>query len=165
MKKLFIEIGDEVKDELTGKSGTVSSRTEFLYGCPRLAIHHGFDRDGKPLESLWIDEPQGILLTKQVVSRKSSIGSNGISLGDRIKCRITGLEGICYGVSDFMYGCTRVGLAPSSLDRDGKPKEIFWADAPQFEIVKTSELKSERKNTGGPMSSVPTQNKMPERRY
>ena len=160
-----IEIGDEVKDEVSQKIGIVTTTTEWLYGCPRVAIHHGIDRDGKPLDHLWLDEPQALLIKKAVQVRKSNAGVGGINLGDKIKCRITGLVGIAYGVSNYMYGCTRIALAPSSLDKNGKPIEMLWADAPQFEVIKEEEIKRERNTTGGPMDSIPSQNIVPQRKY
>jgi hypothetical protein len=163
--KEALEIGDRIQDEVSKKEGIITSYTKWLYGCDRVAIHHGLDRDGKPLEHLWLDYEQCLLIKKQEVVKTNPNRDCSIKLGDRIKCRITGLEGIAFGTSYYMYGCTRIALAPSSLDRDGKPKEMLWADYPQFEIIKEKEIKRENNNTGGPMDSIPTSNFAPARRY
>lgn len=163
--KQILEIGDRVQDEVTKKEGIITTYTKWLYGCDRVAIHHGFDRDGKPLENLWLDYEQCILKTKQEVVKTNPNRDCPISLGDKIRCRITGLEGIAYGLSYYMYGCTRIALAPSSLDRDGRHKDAVWCDYPQYEVIKEKEIKRENNKTGGPMDSIPTQNFSPDRIY
>ncbi len=158
-----LQIGDRVQDEVSKKEGIITAYTEWLYGCDRVALHHGLDRDGKPLDVLWLDYEQAILVKKQEVVKKNPNKECPIKLGDKIKCRITGQEGIAYGKSTHMYGCTRIGLAPSTLDRDGKVKETFWADFPQFETMKEKVIQRENNRTGGPMDSIPTENKAPSR--
>ena len=43
-----VSLGDHVKDPITGFEGTLTLRTEFLYGCVRVCITgHTLDKDGK----------------------------------------------------------------------------------------------------------------------
>ena len=58
-----------------------------------------------------------------------------VELGDRVKDKITGLKGIVVSVSQFLYGCTRVGIQPEEA-KDGKPAESFYIDEPQCEVIK-----------------------------
>lgn len=55
---MAIELGGKVKDPITGFIGTVTGKTEWLYGCTRIAVQAPMDKDGKvpPLE--WFDELQ-----------------------------------------------------------------------------------------------------------
>ena len=55
---MTIKLGQRVRDRLTGLEGTVISRTEFLYGCVRVGIQPLEVKDGKPVDSSWVDEPQ-----------------------------------------------------------------------------------------------------------
>ena len=64
-----------------------------------------------------------------------------VSLGQRVRDRITGFKGIVVARSQFMYGCVRIGV-------EGKSKvgEIMWFDEQRLEI-KSSAV------TGGPRSA------------
>lgn len=53
-----IELGQKVKDTLTGVKGTVIGRTEYLYGCVRILIQPYGEKDGKAFEPFVVDEPQ-----------------------------------------------------------------------------------------------------------
>src|SRR5260370_736475 len=56
-------LGDKVRDTLTGLTGIVTSRTEFLWGCVRIAVQpEGLYKDGQPHKSTYIDEPQVAVL-------------------------------------------------------------------------------------------------------
>ena len=50
--------GQSVLDTLSGLEGVVVARTEWLYGCVRLAVQPSGSKDGKPYEPFWVDEPQ-----------------------------------------------------------------------------------------------------------
>jgi hypothetical protein len=52
----MIELGTRVKDSITGFSGVATARTEYLYGCVRVAVEPTELKDGKPIESVWFDE-------------------------------------------------------------------------------------------------------------
>ena len=54
----MIKLGDRVKDKVTGFTGIVIARTEWLYGCVRYGIQAEELKDGKPLEAQWLDEKQ-----------------------------------------------------------------------------------------------------------
>lgn len=58
----MIELGDEVKDSITGFQGVVVGAFHYLHGCRRLAVQPRELKDGKPLESQVFDEPQLILV-------------------------------------------------------------------------------------------------------
>ena len=79
-----------------------------------------------------------------------------VELGDRVKDRITGLSGIAFGITDWLYGCRRVTVQPE-IENDGKPADQFCVDEPQLKITKKrvikgdgQEEKKKPKVTGGP---------------
>lgn len=57
------------------------------------------------------------------------------NLDDRVKDKISGLSGIVTGVTDFLYGCRRIGVTPEE-NNEGKPAEPFWIDDAQAKVVK-----------------------------
>jgi len=60
----LVSVGDEVKDQVTGFKGIVTTRSEYLYGCVRcLVVQQKLASDGKQLEGYY-DEAQLIVLTK-----------------------------------------------------------------------------------------------------
>ena len=80
-----------------------------------------------------------------------------INLGDKVKDLVTGFSGIATGRTTFLNGCDRICITPP-VDKDGKPGESAWFDEPQVERVKANVVKQGLRNTGGPMTSVPTRN-------
>lgn len=71
-----------------------------------------------------------------------------IKLGDKIKDRISGLEGIATAKAIYLYGCTQYEVTPNQL-HDGKPIEGIWIDEPQLELVKDNGEKEPEPVYGG----------------
>ena len=57
-----------------------------------------------------------------------------IKLGMEVKDKISGLKGIATSITEFIYGCRRIGVSPQEL-KDGKPMEESIIDEPQLDIV------------------------------
>lgn len=49
-------LGAEVKARVTGLTGTITMRSQALYGCNRYLIQGKVDKDGKVPEAWWVDE-------------------------------------------------------------------------------------------------------------
>lgn len=61
-----IKLGDKVKEIYTGFTGIAVGRTQWLHGCDRIGIMpEKLDKDGKPQELQWFDEPQVQLVKSQ----------------------------------------------------------------------------------------------------
>jgi hypothetical protein len=54
----MINLGDKVKDSVTGFEGIVVGKTTWLNGCTRIGIQSDVLKDGLPKDVQWIDEPQ-----------------------------------------------------------------------------------------------------------
>lgn len=65
-EKEMIRLGDKVRDSLTGYTGTVIARTEWLHGCVRLTVQANELKDGKPVASHTFDEPQAELVEESL---------------------------------------------------------------------------------------------------
>lgn len=69
------ELGDKVKDRVSGFKGIVTSRTEYLNGCQQYGVAPPIDKEGKMLDSYNIDGQQldlvdaGLNKTKPVAKR------------------------------------------------------------------------------------------------
>jgi hypothetical protein len=64
-----IELGDVVRDSITGFQGVVIGTTQWIHGCIRLTIQPQELKDGRPIEVGTFDEPQLVLVTKAAIAR------------------------------------------------------------------------------------------------
>lgn len=74
-----IILGNRVKDIYTGFEGIAIGRTDWLYGCSRIAIEPTELKDGKPIDVVWFDEQrvQIVQEEKAWISDNSSAISGG----------------------------------------------------------------------------------------
>lgn len=61
------------------------------------------------------------------------------NLGDRVRDKITGCQGIVIAVTNWLHGCTRVTVQPEEK-KDGKPVDNFCVDSPQAEVLEVSAI-------------------------
>ena len=60
-----INLGDTVKDTVTGFKGMAVARTEWLYGCARITVQpKGTTKDGELKDPSSFDEPQLVLVSR-----------------------------------------------------------------------------------------------------
>ena len=67
------ELGKVGKDKITGFTGVITSRCEFLTGCNRYCIQPTELREGKPVEGIYFDEAQ-IEIVKEGIRSESVRG-------------------------------------------------------------------------------------------
>lgn len=58
MPATTVNLGDRVKDRVTGFKGIVVATTEWLNGCRRVGVQPEKLEEGKPGDLQWFDEPQ-----------------------------------------------------------------------------------------------------------
>lgn len=75
----MVTLGNRVKDSLTGFSGIAMARTEWLYGCARIAIEPQELKDAIPVEMQWFDEQRVVFLAEGMleISEANSATSGG----------------------------------------------------------------------------------------
>jgi hypothetical protein len=64
-------LGDKVKDTVTGLTGIVVAKTRYLQGCTRIAVQPQEVKDGKPVEASWFDEPQLQVVEPEAIKLKN----------------------------------------------------------------------------------------------
>lgn len=74
-----IQLGDRVKDTISGISGIVIGKTDWLYGCRRIQIQPEESKDGKPADSFSVDEPQCKLVKAGVIARAVPAGDDYVA--------------------------------------------------------------------------------------
>jgi len=76
------ELGDLVKDKITGFVGCIEIVSNYLNGCRRMGIKPIELREGKPIESQFYDEPQleiveaGWYFKRQTIEAKEPPGGS-----------------------------------------------------------------------------------------
>jgi len=76
-----------------------------------------------------------------------------LKMGNIVRDTITGFQGIMIGRTDWLYGCSRIGIEPTDLDKDGKPRDPAWFDEQRIVTVEDRSppvSPESRATTGGP---------------
>ncbi len=89
-----------------------------------------------------------------------------IKLGQNVRDRVTGFAGIATGRSEFITGCTRIGVTPK-VGKDGKLIEAEWFDEPMLEVIGKARVTpklvgNKSEDDGGPLSSIPKRSANPK---
>jgi hypothetical protein len=79
----MIRLGQKVRDVVSGASGVAIARTEWLYGCLRITFQPPLDKDGKPCDSICVDEEQLEVLDQDPILRKLSVPATATGGGGR----------------------------------------------------------------------------------
>ena len=61
-RPLKFELGAKVKDSITGFSGTVTGRVEYLTGCAQYVIQPPLNAKGDFVDGRWMDEDRLVVL-------------------------------------------------------------------------------------------------------
>jgi len=69
-KDFKFELGDVVKDVVTGFEGVIRGRADYLTGCDRFAVQSlTIKENSKPEEWVWFDENEIVLAKKDKTSK------------------------------------------------------------------------------------------------
>lgn len=85
------------------------------------------------------------------------MGRRKFKFRDRVRCNVTGFEGVITAYSEYLTGCEQYCVKPAKLDKDGKMFDGVWIDQDRLDLVKNGAAKEPVKRTGGPqMDTAPT---------
>jgi hypothetical protein len=73
-----------------------------------------------------------------------------IGLGDLVRDRVTGFEGIVVARTEWLNGCARLTVQPQKLDEKGKPVEADSFDDMQCVVLERERISTVQTDTGGP---------------
>jgi hypothetical protein len=63
-----VQLGDTVKDRITGFQGVVTGRCEYITGCNQVLVVPKIKSDGSFSESVWFDEQRVDILSEPRVT-------------------------------------------------------------------------------------------------
>lgn len=58
-----------------------------------------------------------------------------INLGDRVREKLSGVEGVVIGITHWITSCDHIGVKRQGVDQNGKPWELLWFDEPHIEVL------------------------------
>jgi hypothetical protein len=70
------ELGDRVKDCISGFAGVIVARTEWLNGCKRYMVQAEQLYEGKPVDPIHIDQEQLVRNGDRVIVVKNETGGD-----------------------------------------------------------------------------------------
>ena len=152
----MIALGSRVRDIITGVKGVAIGRTEWLYGCTRIAVEHmDLDKDGKTKEANWLDEQRIELIDGEPIKASPRLHECAIMLGSKVRDKLTGFDGIASGRTNWLSGNTTVTIEPTKL-HDGKPIQAHNFDSARVELVEEQKppmsKQGDPKAPGGPQN-------------
>jgi hypothetical protein len=69
-----MKLGLTARDKYTGFVGLVTGKVEYLTGCTQFLLQpNALDKDGRPVEGMWLDEDR----IEQVPAERVGAGSPG----------------------------------------------------------------------------------------
>lgn len=68
----MINLGDEVRDTISGFKGIAICRTTYLQGCDRIGVQPSVTKEGKLPDHVWFDEPQLEVVKPKKAVRKTA---------------------------------------------------------------------------------------------
>jgi hypothetical protein len=151
MKK--IDLGDIAKDSVTGFQGMVIGRSRYLYNVDRLTLQPRELKDGKRQESRSFDEP-GVEYISGSEVKAQVPSSDQFQVGDIVRDRITGFEGVVAVRTRWLSGCFTLSVQPLGLDKDGQPYDVKAFEEPDCMLVRSKDYKEPVRKVGGPKGDV-----------
>jgi hypothetical protein len=82
-----------------------------------------------------------------------------INLGQKVRCTVTGFEGIATAECKYLNGCLQYCVKPK-MGADGKMPDGVWLDVQQLEVVEDG-VRIKSRDGGGEMSDKPKTNYAP----
>lgn len=149
----MVRLGSRVRDLITGLTGIAIARTEWLYGCARVVVEPTELRDGKPMDAVWFDE-QRVEEIEPNVMPVVEPGPVDIALGNKVKDKITGFQGVAVAKTIWSSGSVTLSIEPTEL-HDRKPIEAQAFDSHRVQLLEETSppvSKSHSAVSGGPQN-------------
>lgn len=75
-----------------------------------------------------------------------------VRIGDKVKDKVTGLQGIAIARTVWLNGCVRIVVQPQEF-KDGKPVDTSAFDEPQLEVVLAGAMTPEPEYSSQPAAA------------
>jgi hypothetical protein len=76
--RVGIQLGDRIRDNLTGLTGIAAGRCDYLTGCTQFGLApEKLTKEGMPREWLWLDESRLSIVALSAMSGPGALPSGG----------------------------------------------------------------------------------------
>lgn len=116
----MVQLGDRVRDKISGFEGIVQGYTMWIYGCTIIDVQPEKLEKGLPVSSMSFDIEQLEVVTTGVLISQEYKKSEPLMLGNSVRDKITGFRGIVIGLSQRLYSSSRIYVQSESL-YEGSP--------------------------------------------
>jgi len=160
------EIGDLVKDKITGFTGILIEKTKWFNNCMRIGIEPNKLINGNIIDTKHFDMQQIEIIKINPLKLKIPKYILGKYLGDFAKDKVTGYSGIicaeCIGIRTFIID---IGIQSQELEED-VPRDIMYFCEHCIDIIEKEKFISPGKvSTGGPMPDKQSTHKSNRKMY
>lgn len=152
-----IELGDEVKDNITGYQGIVVGLCEYVWQKESVGIQAKMNKEGDVNDVHWMDYNR-IKIIKKNRFNSPHVFPKIINLGDEVEDIISGFKGIAVERAIWLWGCNRICIQPKVKKNNEKIKDSCWFDESSIKTINKKIIKEKKEKRGGPSINTPTQN-------
>ena len=147
-------LGDRVRDVVTKFEGIAVGVTNWMHGCDRVSVEpETLDDDGQPQSKQTFDSHR-MEVVERGVHTPSTIRTNDIPLGSKVRERITGFEGVATGRTTWLSGNEDYIIEPDKLDEKGQPGMVQAYEGHRLTVVKEQPVptaaSADKTKPGGP---------------
>jgi len=79
----MIKLGQKARDKITGFTGIVIGKIDYLFGCNQYGLTPEIDKDGKTGETQWFDDGRIVVLGRGILPKEVRSKKNGGPNRDR----------------------------------------------------------------------------------
>lgn len=138
-----VELGDRVKDSITGFEGIVTGVFHWITGCDTCQVKpQDLLKEGTSIASESFDVTRLEILKKGVIKIDipTPNATTSIECGDKVRDKITPFSGIVTGVFKWLTGSATCQVQPQEL-KDNKSLEAEVFDAVRLDVLKKGAIK------------------------
>lgn len=138
-----VQLGDLVKDKITGFQGVASSYTDFFHGCRRFGVQpQGVKKDGEGThKAVSFDEPQLEILKRGLFKPNPITIADPLEMGDEVEDFVTQFRGIVVAIAVFPFAQRRIGVQPQHIKKEGEGiADDQWFDEPALLVKKKAKI-------------------------
>ncbi len=152
----MVELGDTVRDKITGFEGIAIEMATYLNGCVQFEVQPPINKEGKIPDSVWIDEQQLVVIEVseievKVIPKEVIM----IELGNEVRDTLLGFEGIAISRNISITGYIQYEVQPKK-DKEDKLPDSAYVNAKFLEVTKAkNEKKKPKKEDGGGIRKHP----------
>ena len=132
----LIKLGDKVKDRVSGFEGIAVGVYTYLYGCRRIGVQPCTLKEDGSVKALHAFDEHQLVIIEPSVIEPALLPQATINLGDRVKDRLTGFDGIASGVFEFLGGIRNIAVQPEKIKKDNDLCDSETFDEGRLEVVK-----------------------------